>query len=376
MPTPSTQLHPEIVDATNVGARLTQPLFLPIGVEGQADAGGTAAILTLQKISRPVDAETLFGVASSLANLVKFLLERGVAPVYAIASKKGSAPILSERQSAWDELSSNPDIRIRLTDSTTQADLVALATSCVQAELVQNKQFCVVGMPAATSKAALLTAATAIASKRAILVGPAVYDENGVLKSGAFAAAAVAAELAKNADITDDLDTATVPKLSDIEHDANGAPLFRQKITGGSAVNDFEDLLQGGVSPLKQARGGGVQIDHLRMTYVTDTTFDSVQSRLIVDQLFLDIRDYLNSILALRQENSEAVRDMIQAGVEAVIAERETWVDPVVQADGNLGYNVQVISSVDDRQLTISYGGEIVRGIQTIQVSGILTIAI
>ncbi len=372
MPTPTTQLHPEIVDASNVGARLSEPLFLPIGVEGQKDAGGTSAILITQKVTRPADADTLFGAASPLAGIVKFLLERGVNPVYAIASKSALLPTLAERQLAWDELSTNPYVRIRLTDSTVQADLVALGTSCVQAEGVQNKQFCVVGMPTTTSKAALITAAAAIASKRAVLVAPGIYDENGTLKSGAYTAAAVAAELAKNSDLTDDLDTALVPKLTDIEHDANGNALFRQKITGGVAVNDFEELLVAGVSPVRQARDGGVEIDHLRMTYVTDSSFDSVTNRLVVDQVFLELRSYLNGLSALRMANDADTRDRIKSGVEAKLAEMENWISPVAQSDGSLGYNVEVVSSLDQRQLTVNYSGQIIRGISTIQVSGIL----
>jgi hypothetical protein len=174
--------------------------------------------------------------------------------------------------------------RIRLTDSETQADLVALATSCANADLLFNKQIAFVGMAAATTKANLIAAATALqgattptlvtspASTRVVLVGPGVYDASGTLRGGSIAAAAVAAEVAKNADPSNDLDLWQIPILTGIEKDAAGLPLFRRKVVAGAAVNDFEDLLQAGVSPLQPSRvAGGVQrlvefFDHLGLT--------------------------------------------------------------------------------------------------------------
>lgn len=370
------QLYPEVKDGTSLGPRFSQALFLPIGVEGQKDAGGSQAIATPVDVSRPSDADTLFGAASTLATLIKFLLGRGVPVVTAVASASGTAPTLVQRQTAWALLESDRDIRIRLTDSTTQGDLVALADSCENAELINNKQVSFVGMPTATSSANLSTAAGAIASKRAVLVAPGVYDENGTLLSGAFAAASVAAEVAKNSDLADDLDTFGIAGLTDIEHGADGLPLFRQKVAAGVAVNDFEDLLQDGVSPLRRGRNGGVEITHLRTTYTVDTTMDALMTRLIVDQLFIDVRDYVEDNNFLRRGNTQANRDDLKAGVEALLAERSNWVKPMLQPDGTTGYLVAVSSSADGRQVTVTYKGEVIRGIQTVLVDAQLSIPV
>jgi hypothetical protein len=56
--------------------------------------------------------------------------------------------------------------------------------------------------------------------------------------------------------------------------------------------------------------------------------------------------------------------------------ERISWVSPVVQADGVEGYNIGVTPSADLRQVTVSYDGKVVRGIQTIQISGSLSIPV
>jgi hypothetical protein len=246
-----------------------------------------------------------------------------------------------------------------------------------QADAIFNKQFGFVGMAAATTKAALLTAASAILNKRTVLVGPSVYDESSpaVLRDGGFLAAAIAAEVTKNGDPTNDLDRWTLPLLTGIEKDALGFPLLRVKTVNGVATNDFEDLLQGGVSPVMND-GTGVAITHLRTTYTTDGTFDSLMTRIIVDQVFVDVRDYLMESNFLRLPNSEETRGRIKSGVEALLFERRSWIKPKSQNDGTVGYNVQVTSSPDNRQVTVAYEGTVVRGISTIQVAASLDIPV
>lgn len=372
----SSQLYPEVLDGSTLGALYSQSIFLPIGIEGQADNAGSGVLGAVYSVDRPSVADDYFGPSSSLATLAKFVLDRGVAPVYATISKKGTAPILTERQAAWAFLESDSRVRIRLTDSVTQADLVALADSCENASLINNKQFAVMGMASATSKASLLTAATAIQSKRGLLVAPGVYDEGGTLISGAYAAAAVAAEVAKNADPSDDLDLVTLPGLLDIEHDSAGTAVFRIKVVSGSPVNDFEDLLQGGVSPLQPGRNGGVEISHLRMAYTTDDTFDALQTRIIVDQIFVLVREYAFQHLFLRKGNTATNRALLQSGVEALLRAHSDWISPITQSDGVLGYATSVTASSDERQMIVSYQGKVVRGVQTISVDGRLEIPV
>jgi len=374
MATLTDQLYPEVIDATTLGASFAPPIFLPIAIEGQAASGAAAVVGQAYSIEKPSDATGLFG-SSTLTTLVNFVLSRGVSPVIAVASVKGSyADEPTERAAAWANIVSNGAARIVLTDSTTQARLVALADAMEDASLIQNKMFTVVGMPTGTSKAALITAAGAIQSTRAVLVGPGVYDENGTLRSGAFAAAQVAAAVALNPDIVDDLDTLGLPNLTGIEKDSFGLPMFRKRVAASVVTNDFEDLLTGGVSPLQQSPEGGVEITHLRMTYTTDETYDSLQTRLIADQIFLDVKAYAEDNLFLRRGNTEVTREALRSGVEALLQERSNWITTVTQADGEQGYNVEVSSSLDERQVTVSYEGNVVRGISTILVAGKLNI--
>lgn len=377
----SVQLYPEVRDKSNVGARRAESFFLPIGIEGQADVGGSANVGQVYAINRPSDAETYFGLASPLGMMVKFILGRGVSPVFAAASvKSATPPTLAQRQAAWGTLESHPDVRLRMTDDVSQATLVALAQSCDNANLIYNKQIGFGGLAAGTTKAALITAAQAILSKRFVFVGPGVYDQYGVLMSGNYAAAAVAAAVAQNPDITDDLDLSLLVNLTGIELGANGLPIFIKRVASGVAINDFEDLLQQGVSPV-QADPLGVRITHLRTTWTgsppgVDTTFDALETRLIIDQVFIDVRNYCTNNNFLRRGNIQETRDDLAAGVEALLRERSAWIQPVTQPDNTLGYNVSVIPTVDMRGVIIRYEGTVVRNIQTIDIDAELTIPI
>ena len=384
----STQLFPEVIDSSTLQQRLTSALFLPIGIEGLA-VSGSAVVGTLYSVARKDEATTLFGTAtaSEMTRQIHAILDAGAGPVVAAASAT-SAPTLIQRQAVWEKMESDEFIRIRLTDSTVQADLAALATSCNYADLLNNKQFAILGMAAGTTKAALLTAATAIAGatgsgpKRAILIAPGVFDGNGTLRSGGYAAACVAAEMAKNGDPLNDLDLWPIPFLTGIEKSADGLPFFRRKVVGGVPANDFEDLLIGGVSPLmplsvpfgSPATLSGAQISHLRTVFITDGTFDAAMTRIIVDQIFLDVKNYVIQGAFLRAGNTQETRDRIQSGVDALLTERRTWIRPITQPDGSDGYSVAVTSSLDNRQLTVSYQGIVVRGISTVQVAANLTI--
>jgi hypothetical protein len=375
---PTTQLFPQVIDASTLGAKLTSPIFFPIGLEGQGAAAGSGVAGQVYTISTPSEADTILGPTARVAQIAKFLLTRGAAPLKVGVAQKTGVPTLAERQVIWDAMASDPTIRLRLTDSIVQSDLVAFGTNLTQADAIFNKQFGIVGMATGTTKALLITAAAAIANKRVVLVGPGVYDESSpaVLRDGCFLAAGVAAEVAKNGDPTNDLDRWPLPLLTGIEKDVNNYNLLRVKTVGGVATNDFEDLLQGGVSPVMPDSAGGVLITHLRTTYTTDGTFDSLQTRIIVDQVFVDVRDYLTNNGFLRQPNTPDVRGRIQSGVEALLLERRSWIKPKAQNDGTSGYNVQVTSSLDNRQITVAYEGTVVRGISTIQVAASLDIPV
>jgi hypothetical protein len=376
-------LDPRVVDASTLQPKATSAVYLQPAVEGAATATGTALILVPQLISRLDQAATSFGADSTLYRIIEALLSRGAGPVIAVASVKTGTPTLIQRQAAWEKLESNEDIRIRLTDSEVQTDIVALSVSCANADLLYNKQFAFVGMPTGTTKANLLACATALTtggqvpSSRTCLVGPGVYDGAGTLRGGSYAAASVAAEVAKNADPSNDLDLWDVPSLLAIELDAFGLPVFRRKVAAGVPMNDFEDLLQGGVSPLQPSRvAGGVSTTHLRTAYVTNTAWDSLATRIIVDQLFVDVKNYIYDGAFFRQGNTEAVRARIQSGVNALLVERRAWLNPVTQPDGTLGYKVTADPSPDFRQVIVGYEGIVVRGISTIKVAGNLQIPV
>jgi hypothetical protein len=376
-------LDPQVIDASTLTPKATANIYLQPAVEGQGASPGTALVGVPTLITRLDEAATAFGQGSPLFVVINALLSRGAGPIIAIASSMTTTSTLVQRQAAWQKLESNENIRIRLTDSVVQSDHAALAVSCANANLLYNKQIAFVGLASGTSKANLIAAATSITSggvdpaSRTCLVGPGVYDSSGMLQSGSFAAACVAAEVAKNADPGNDLDLWDMPSLLAIELDASGLPIFRRQVIAGLPKDDFEDLLQGGVSPLQPSRvAGGVSTTHLRTAYTTNTAYDSIYTRIIVDQLFIDVKAYIYDNNFFRAGNTETTRSRMQSGIQAVIQERSTWVLPVTQPDGSLGYNVTVVPSNDMRQVTVGYEGIVVRGISTVKVAGNLTIPV
>lgn len=378
----STLYDPRVIDASTLTPKASSDIFLPIAIEGQAGTAGSATVGTIYSINRLDQAASTFDATSPLYTIIKAVLDRGAGPVLAIASVKGATlPTLVQRQTAWAKLESDTVTRIRLTDSEIQAELVALATSVANANLLFNKQIAIVGMPSGTSKAALLSAATAIAAAgtdpatRTCLVAPGVYGSTGTLRGGSFTAAAIAAEVSKNADPGMDLDLWTIPLLTGVELGSDLRPVFNRSVVSGVAVDDYEDLLQGGVSPLQPSRiAGGVMTTHLRTVYVTDTSYDNLYTRVIVDQIFVDVRNYILDNNFLRAGNTDTTRARISSGVAALLAERSSWISPVVQPDGTKGYNVTVTASSDMRQITVGYEGTVVRGINTVKVAANLTI--
>ena len=125
---PSTQLFPEIQDATQVGGVFTSPVYLPVGVEGSATSGADATAGQPYSVDRPSQAADLFNADSTLYALVVALLSRGVAPVTAVASKIGSGVNLDDRKAAWANLESMREVRIRMTDSLVEADIAGASS--------------------------------------------------------------------------------------------------------------------------------------------------------------------------------------------------------------------------------------------------------
>src|SRR5262245_50813128 len=201
----STLLDPRVIDASTLIPRLTSNIYLPIAVEGQADVAGNASVGPVYMIDRVDESSTSFGANSAMHRIVQAVLDRGAGPVIATVSAKGTVPTLAERQAAWAKLESDESVRLRLTDSELQADLAALAVSAGNADLVYNKQIAIVGLPSGTGKSGLISGAAAIAASpagatRSCLVAPGVFDQNGIFFGGSYAAACVAAEVAKNAE--------------------------------------------------------------------------------------------------------------------------------------------------------------------------------
>ena len=362
-----------VTDESTLTGVFQSETYLPVGIEGEMAVDGDATYALPEQITSAADAATAFGTTSSLTSLVQLLLSRGYSKVTAVASE--ASHDLAGREAAWEALEDDDTIRLRLTDSTVQADMAALADSCENAESIQNKQFCVLAMGTPSSKSTLSTIASAIASKRAVLVGPGIYDLDANLLGGGKLAAVCGAEIAKNPDITDSLNLYEIPATAGLELEAaSGLPLFRLHANSGSPIDDFQDLLDDGVSPLKQADSGLAAFTHIRTTWTEDDTFDALQTLLVKDEVFIGLRSELLSNNFLRKPNTSDNRKLAAAIVDAWLKAHDTWVAPVSLTDGSTGYGVTTAASTDGKKFTVSYKGEVVRGTNVIAIDGVLTI--
>jgi hypothetical protein len=366
--------YPQVVDKSTLTGVFQADQFLGIGVEGAAVAGATATIAVPYVVTSGDQANTLFGATSPLAKLCNLILGRGIGYVTAVASVLTGTPTLVQRQTAWTPLEENDTIRIRLTDSMVQADLVGLARSCEWAEGIQRKQFCCVGLASPSTKATAITAAGAILSKRAVLWSPCVYDTNGVLMTGSSTAALAASVIAQNPDIADSLNNAGINATAGIEKDAATMPLYRLHAGAGTPVNDFQDLLTVGISPLKQDGSGLAAFTHIRTTWTTDTTFDALTTLLIKDEVFIQLRNALVAAGLLRMPNTLSSRAFAAKIVDSWLKAHSDWVAPVALPNGETGYGVTTVPSVDLKSFTVNYKGQVVRGTNVININGTLTI--
>jgi hypothetical protein len=119
-----------------------------------------------------------------------------------------------------------------------------------------------------------------------------------------------------------------------------------------------------------------VQTTHFRTVYTTNGTYDALYTRIISDQVFIDVKNYIYDNDYLRAGNTDVTRARMQSGVEAILQTRSSWISTVQQPDGSQGYNVTVTPSADMRQVIIGYEGVVVRGISTVLVAANLTIPV
>jgi hypothetical protein len=125
-------------------------------------------------------------------------------------------------------------------------------------------------------------------------------------------------------------------------------------------------------------RGGG---DDARTHDVHgDTTFDSINTLLVKDQLFLDIRDIVLAQGVLRRPNIPFWQGLVASHVEDYLNGRSQGPDAWISAEAPAGRHGRVrrqrhAVSTDRKQMTIHYQAEIDRGTQKVDVNGVLTIA-
>jgi hypothetical protein len=117
-----------------------------------------------------------------------------------------------------------------------------------------------------------------------------------------------------------------------------------------------------------------VATTHLRTVYTVNGTYDNLYTRIIVDQVFLDVKAYILDNNFLRAGNTVTTRARIKSGVEALL-QREKYMDTHC-ASARRFAGLQRVGHVLGGQPSghVGYEGVVVRGINTVKVAANLSI--
>ncbi|MEG0765188.1 MAG: phage tail sheath C-terminal domain-containing protein [Pseudoflavonifractor sp.] len=254
--------------------------------------GGTVG--NIYHITRQEEAETAFGGADHLTELIRVLLLNGAGAVCA-------APVGGESDygAAFAKLQAESDLAVIVCDSVALSVQQALRESVKAAAQARHERIAVVGGGTGETVAQLVTRGEAINSERVVLVTPERADE----KQGVNAAA-VAGAIAAERD--------------------PAVPLGGAELRGvnGPAVQygdgELDLLIRGGVTPLE--RVGGIASVVRGVTTRTksgaaaDKTWRELSTILIVDEVIPAIRDALRAKFQ-RAKNTAQSRGAVRAQV-------------------------------------------------------------
>ena len=239
--------------------------------------------------------------AQGMSTLLKMLFLNGAGAV-TVAVGKGATGA-ADYASAFAALDEEEDVGIVVCDSASAEVHQSLKTDVENASKARRERIAVVG-GAKESVAQMTEHAKKLNSERVVLVGPDIMLDDGAEASAVFAAAAVAAAIARSGD-------ASVP--------INGAVL--SGIAGVSkrlSDNEIDQLVRGGVTPIEYV--GGVCSPVRGITTKTtsggaaDTTWRELTTILIADEVIPTIRSALRARFA-RSKNTAQSRGAIRSQV-------------------------------------------------------------
>jgi hypothetical protein len=164
-----------------------------------------------------------------------------------------------------------------------------------------------------------------------------------------------------------------VRKLKDMFTSATYKKILSEQYNGISVL-----LFDGGTNMLDRINDVPLW-RHPRTTFTTDTTYDSLNTLLIKDQLFLDIAQLLYDDDVLRHPNNDYWRSFVAASVTTYLARRaagvDAWITAPMLPSGSQGFGVTVTPDGTGKQMNIAWQAIIDRGTQKINVNGVLSIA-
>ncbi len=297
------------------------------------------------------DAERTFSIDAAYTHMTGLLYQlfkngakRIIAVPAAIPANAEGIATDQDYQDALDALLEEEAVQIVVCDSTAATVHAKIKTHVGDASADRKERIAIVGGPAQEASAAE-AAAEAINSGRVFYVDPTPLAEDGVTElSGAYMAAAVAAQVAINVDPAMPL-TGVVLK---------GFGGLKTKRSG----DEIEALISAGVIPI-ESFNGEIQIVRAVSTYtkdaqgVEDTLWQELTTVLIADDVISSIRNDLARNYK-RAKNSDSKRSSIKTRVTTILEAKmraeiiEFYTEPTVeknpdkptQSDVDFGFDV------------------------------------
>ncbi len=329
-----------------------------VGLAALAEKGDSG---TVYEITADTQAQTAFGAASPITELVRLMLLNGVAEIRAVplqAAQDSTVPAAADYTGAFQLLTARADVELIVCDSADAAVHTALKTAIMTAGQRCAHKIGVVESGAETA-AAMVSAAQTINCERIVVAAPAALTADGKTAVTGSLAAALAGAIVSEKD----------PAIP-----LNGAELYG---LGGVSM-DFTDgeintLVRGGVTPV-ECVGSTVSAVRGITSKTQDSagepyyTYRELTTVRIIDDVIPDVRDKLRANFT-RTKNTAQTRGAIRTQV--IIELEKKLAAQIIESYGN----VTVEADADDPTVClVTFEFTVAHGLNQIRITANITV--
>lgn len=269
---------------------------------GKGKAVGIVALNSAEanvvhKITKAVDAETIFGVEGEMYSLCCMALKNGASEVIAVSAGTSTS---CDYEAAFSTLETQNSIYTVVCDSTSPTVHNLLKTSILNCSKNQKERLGIVSFGKYENIDSVKSWAQGLNCERMILLSQIPLDESLKELSGNLLAAALAGVISGNVDPSSSFNTKTLSGIKGI------SPTLDE--------DDIDTYITNGITPLEcvldEAEIIRLVTSKTTTDGVLDTTFKDINTVLIIDEVIPGLRDMLKNNL-LGGKNNVTTRSAI-----------------------------------------------------------------